>query len=127
MLNFRKKMIKNVCLVGLMGSGKSVIGRDLSQILKLNFFDTDYEIEREVGFSINNIFKKYGESFFRQIEEKVCLQVLESEDCIISLGGGSVLNKNIRSSIKHNSVSIFLRADIDIILKRRNDRNDIKK
>ena len=118
MLNFKKKTVKNLCLIGLMGSGKSVIGRDLSRALNINFIDTDYEIEKEAGMSINSIFKKYGEVYFRNLEEKICVKVLKKIDCVISLGGGSILNKNIRNTIKENSCSIFLNVDIDIILNR---------
>tara|TARA_B100001057_G_scaffold491820_1_gene582895 strand:- start:9387 stop:9914 length:528 start_codon:yes stop_codon:yes gene_type:complete len=118
MLNFKKNTIKNICLVGLMGSGKSVIGRDLSQILDLDFIDTDYEIEKKVGKSTKEIFEDHGESFFREVEEKICIKVLEKRNSIISLGGGSVLNSKIRNSIKNNSYSIFIKVDINIILKR---------
>ena len=118
MLNFKKNTIKNVCLIGLMGSGKTVIGKELSQILDLNFIDTDYEIEKNVGKSIKKIFEEHDEGFFRNIEEKICLKVLENRNSIISLGGGSILNKNIRNSMKNNSYSIFINVDTDIILKR---------
>tara|TARA_B100001057_G_C22864751_1_gene956007 strand:+ start:2814 stop:3344 length:531 start_codon:yes stop_codon:yes gene_type:complete len=118
MLNFKKNTIKNVCLIGLMGSGKSVIGRDLSKILDLDFIDTDSEIEREIGKSIRKIFEDDGEVFFRKIEEKICLKVLKARNTIISLGGGSILNSKIRNSIKSNSFSIFINVDINIILKR---------
>ena len=118
MLNFKKNTIKNVCLIGLMGSGKTVIGKELSQILGLNFIDTDYEIEKNIGKSIKKIFEEHGEGFFRNIEEQICLKVLENRNYIISLGGGSILNKNIRNSMKNNSYSIFINVDTDIILKR---------
>ena len=118
MLNFKKNTIKNVCLIGLMGSGKTVIGKELSQILDLNFIDTDYEIEKNIGKSIKKIFEEHGEGFFRNIEEQICLKVLENRNYIISLGGGSILNKNIRNSMKNNSYSIFINVDTDIILKR---------
>ena len=118
MLNFIKNTKKNVCLVGLMGSGKTVIGRELSRILKLNFIDTDYEIEKNIGKSIKIIFEQYGELFFRNIEEEICLKVLEKRNSILSLGGGSILNRKIRNSIKSNSYSIFINVDLNIILKR---------
>ena len=118
MLNFKKNTKKNVCLVGLMGSGKTVIGRELSRILKLNFIDTDYEIEKNIGKSIKIIFEEHGETFFRNIEEEICLKVLEKRNSILSLGGGSILNRKIRNSIKSNSYSIFINVDLNIILKR---------
>jgi len=118
MLNFKKNTKKNVCLIGLMGSGKTVIGRELSRILKLNFIDTDYEIEKNIGKSIKIIFEEHGETFFRNIEEEICLKVLEKRNSILSLGGGSILNRKIRNSIKSNSYSIFINVDLNIILKR---------
>ena len=118
MLNFKKNTKKNVCLVGLMGSGKTVIGRELSRILKLNFIDTDYEIEKNIGKSIKIIFEEHGETFFRNIEQEICLKVLEKRNSILSLGGGSILNRKIRNSIKSNSYSIFINVDLNIILKR---------
>tara|TARA_A100001015_G_scaffold42979_1_gene47130 strand:+ start:3665 stop:4195 length:531 start_codon:yes stop_codon:yes gene_type:complete len=118
MLIFKKNTKKNVCLIGLMGSGKTVIGKELSRILKLNFIDTDYEIEKNIGKSIKIIFEEHGETFFRNIEEEICLKVLEKRNSILSLGGGSILNTKIRNSIKSNSYSIFINVDLDIILKR---------
>ena len=118
MLIFKKNTKKNVCLIGLMGSGKTVIGKELSRILKLNFIDTDYEIEKNIGKSIKIIFEEHGETFFRNIEEEICLKVLEKRNSILSLGGGSILNRKIRNSIKSNSYSIFINVDLNIILKR---------
>ncbi len=118
MLNLKKNTRKNVCLVGLMGSGKTVIGKKLSQVLQLNFIDTDYEIEKNIGKSIKEIFEEHGETFFRNIEEETCLKFLKKRNSIISLGGGSILNRKIRNSIKSNSFSIFINVNLNIILKR---------
>ena len=118
MINFKKIGKKNISLVGMMGSGKSIIGRELSKLYNIDFFDTDSEIEKETGDSINDIFLNYGEVHFRNIEEKVCLKILNNENCIISLGGGSVTNAKIRKIIKKNSYSIYLNVDIDILYKR---------
>ena len=101
-----------------MGSGKSVIGRDLSKIFNLNFIDTDIEIEKKVGVSIENIFKNHGEEYFRKIEESICIEVLNNENCVISLGGGSITNSKIRKEIKKNSYSVYLKVDIDTLVKR---------
>tara|TARA_B100001287_G_C22681774_1_gene530852 strand:- start:1528 stop:2058 length:531 start_codon:yes stop_codon:yes gene_type:complete len=118
MLNFKKKTKKNICLIGLMGSGKSVIGKDLSKIYNFKFLDSDMEIERETGETINSIFLNYGEEYFREKEEKVCLKLLDLENYIISLGGGSILNKKIREKLNKNSHSIYLKVEIDILLGR---------
>ncbi len=118
MLNFKNNAIKNICLIGLMGSGKSIIGRNLSNLYKVNYFDTDLEIEKFEDKSIDDIFTYYGENYFRKIEEKICLKTLKNKNCIISLGGGSITNSKIRSFIKNNSYSIYLKVDIDILEKR---------
>ena len=87
---------KNICIMGLMGSGKSIIGKDLSKNLNLKFYDTDKEIELKTNKKISTIFKEEGESYFRDIEEKVCIEILTIDNCVISLGGGSIINKEIR-------------------------------
>ena len=118
MLKFKKNTVKNICFVGFMGSGKSILGRDLSKLYNIEFFDSDLEIENKIGKSINQIFADSGENYFRKIEEKVCIDLLKVEDCIISFGGGSIINSKIRQMIKKNSFSIYLKVDINILLKR---------
>tara|TARA_B100000963_G_C22510268_1_gene618021 strand:+ start:146 stop:676 length:531 start_codon:yes stop_codon:yes gene_type:complete len=118
MLDFNNFKKKNICLMGLMGSGKSLIGRDLSNYLNIKFYDTDKEIELKAKKSINLIFSEEGESYFRDLEEQVCLELLKNNNCIISLGGGSIINRKIRQAIKLNSFSIYLKVNIDILLKR---------
>ena len=109
---------KNICIMGLMGSGKSIIGKSLSKYLNLKFYDTDTEIEIETRKSINSIFKDEGELYFRDIEEKICIDLLARKNCVISLGGGSIINKNIRKKIKQNSYSIYLQVRLDNLLNR---------
>ncbi len=104
-LNEIKK--RNICIIGLMGSGKSIIGKDLSKYLNFKFYDTDKEIELKTKKSINEIFEKDGESYFRKIEEKICLELLTKNNCIISLGGGSIINKNIRKAINQKARKSF--------------------
>ncbi len=138
MLKFKKNTVKNICFVGFMGSGKSILGKDLSKLYNIEFFDSDFEIEKKIGKSINQIFIDSGENYFRKIEEKVCIDLLKVENCIISLGGGSIINSKIRKIIKKNSFSIYLKVDINILLKRLktskkrpllkyNNKEDIKK
>ncbi len=115
-LNKVKK--KNICIMGLMGSGKSVIGKDLSKYLNLKFYDTDKEIELKTKKSISSIFKERGESYFRSIEEKICIELLNKDNCVISLGGGSVINKRIRKIIKDNCYSIYLQVKINTLINR---------
>ena len=96
MFDLTKIKKKNICIMGLMGSGKSIIGKDLSKNLNLKFYDTDKEIELMTNKKISAIFKEEGESYFRDIEEKVCIEILNIDNCIISLGGGSIISKKIR-------------------------------
>ena len=109
---------KNICIMGLMGSGKSIIGKDLGKYLKLKFYDTDKQIELEAKKSINAIFEEDGETYFRDIEEKICIELLEHNNCVISLGGGSIINSRIRKVIIQNSYSIYLKVKLDNILNR---------
>ncbi len=118
MFNLIEIKKKNVCIMGLMGSGKSIIGKDLSKYSKLKFYDTDKEIELITKKNINEIFENEGESYFRKIEEKICLELLTKNDCIISLGGGSIINKKIRKAINLNSYSIYLKVKIDNLENR---------
>ena len=103
-----------------MGSGKSTIAKELSKLLKYDFFDSDLEIEKTVGEDISDIFLNKGEDFFRAIEEKTCTRLLNTSDCIISLGGGSITNSKIRDLIEKNSYSIYLKVKLEILLKRLN-------
>ena len=118
MFDLTKIKKKNICIIGLMGSGKSIIGKDLSKYLNLEFYDTDKEIEQKTNRSINSIFKDEGEAFFRDIEEKICLELLNNDNCIISLGGGSIINQKVRNSIKVNSYSIYLKVKLSNLLRR---------
>ena len=109
---------KNICIIGLMGSGKSIIGKDLSKNLNLKFYDTDKEIELMTNKKINEIFKEEGESYFRDIEEKICIELLTIDNCVVSLGGGSIISKKIRKIIKKNSYSIYLQVKLNNLQNR---------
>ena len=109
---------KNICIMGLMGSGKSVIGRELSKYLNLKFYDTDQEIEIKEDKSISSIFRENGEKYFRILEEQICIELLGYDNCIISLGGGSIINKKIRNAIDKNSYSIYLQVEINNLVSR---------
>ena len=102
----------------MMGSGKSAIGKILANKLNYNFIDVDKMIEIDAGKTIKKIFEEDGEQYFRDLEEKKTINILELKDTIVSLGGGAIINKNIRGSIKKNSYNIYLNVNIDILTKR---------
>ena len=101
-------MGKNLTLTGMMGVGKSTIGKILAKKLSYNFVDVDKLIESKEDLSINLIFKNKGENYFRKIEEEICLKILKRNKSVIALGGGSFLNYKIRSEILNNHFSIWL-------------------
>jgi len=101
-----------------MGSGKSSIGKKLANKLGYNFIDVDKKIEIVAKKTIKKIFEDDGEIYFRDLEKKITLNILDSKKTIVSLGGGAIINKDIRNSIKVNSYNIYLEVDIDILTKR---------
>jgi shikimate kinase len=115
-LNINNKL--NISLCGMMGSGKSAIGKILANKLNYNFIDVDKMIEIDAGKTIKKIFEEDGEQYFRDLEEKITINILELKETIVSLGGGAIINKNIRGSIKKNSYNIYLNVNIDILTKR---------
>tara|TARA_E500000178_G_scaffold351560_1_gene412923 strand:+ start:3059 stop:3595 length:537 start_codon:yes stop_codon:yes gene_type:complete len=118
MLNLSEIKKKNICIIGLMGSGKSIIGKDLSKDLDIKFYDTDREIELKSKKQISSIFEEGGETYFRDIEEKVCIEILNIDNCVISLGGGSIISKKIRKLIEKNSFSIYLQVNLNNLQNR---------
>ncbi len=108
----------NIVFLGMMGSGKTTIGKLISKKLKLNFFDIDQQIESNLQMEISEIFSKKGENFFRKFEEKITLSTLAKKDSVIALGGGAFLNKNIRNEVLTNHTSFWLDLDSEIIIKR---------
>ena len=116
LLNINNKT--NITLCGMMGSGKSAIGRILANKLNYNFIDVDKIIENEAKKTIKKIFEEDGEVYFRDLEEKITIETLENKKAIVSLGGGAIINKKIRSYIKKNSYNIYLNVDVDILTKR---------
>lgn len=108
----------NITLCGMMGSGKSVIAKKLSKKINFDCIDTDNIIEQKVGKSINDIFIQDGEQYFRQLEEEIITDILQKEKYVISLGGGSITNINIRNMLKRNSFNIYLEVDIKTLKNR---------
>ena len=112
------KSKENLVFVGMMGSGKSSIGMLIAKKLKLNFIDIDKEIEKELEQSISKIFELRGEEFFRKFEEKLTLRKLKLSSTVISLGGGTFLNKNVRQEVLKNHISFWLNWDNETLLDR---------
>jgi len=112
------KSKKNLVLLGMMGSGKSTIGSILSKKLNINFFDTDKFIEKETNMTIKEIFNEKGESFFRDLEEKTVLKLLQSSNNIISLGGGSFINEKVRTEILTKNFSLWLNWKTSTLINR---------
>ena len=102
------KSNKNIVLVGMMGSGKSSIGKVLSEKLSLDFIDIDKIIEEKENMNISDIFKTKGEKYFRKIEEQISINILNLNNKVISLGGGGYINPKIRKQTLKNSISIWL-------------------
>ena len=111
-------MKKNLVFLGMMGVGKSALGRIVAKKLNLEFVDTDLNIEKKYSMSIQKIFENKGEKFFRLEEEKEVLECLKKNKTVIALGGGAFMNKNIRNSILKNSLSFWLDLNLKIINKR---------
>ena len=109
---------KNLVFLGMMGSGKTTIGKIVSKKLNKKFIDIDHQIELEENMTISDIFQKKGELFFRKIEEKISLQNLKKSNSIISLGGGAFINKKIQKEVLKNHVSIWLKWDNYNLIKR---------
>ena len=109
---------KNIVLVGMMGSGKSTIGLILAKKMNFNFFDSDKEIENHEKSSINQIFENKGEKYFRKLEESIILNKLENSQSILSLGGGSFLNKNIRRMVLKENLSFWLNWKYNTLVNR---------
>jgi shikimate kinase len=109
---------RSVVLIGLMGAGKTAVGRRLANWLDLPFTDADSEIEQAAGQSIKEIFAEHGETYFREGERKVIARLLESGPQVLATGGGAYMNPETRAAIKAHGVSIWLKAELRVLLKR---------
>jgi len=111
-------MNNTLVLTGMMGSGKTSIGKEASTILGLKFYDTDLEIEKKLNMKIKDIFKLKGQNYFRQVEEKICIDLINGERKIVALGGGAFLNSAIREIVLKKSFSIWINVNLKTIVKR---------
>jgi shikimate kinase len=121
-----KQLLGNhaIVLVGLMGAGKTSVGRRLAEKMNIPFVDADHEIELAAGKSISEIFADHGEDYFREGERRVITRLLENGQQVLATGGGAFMNDETRARIKDRGISIWLKADLDVLLKRVAKRND---
>lgn len=109
---------RSIVLIGLMGAGKTAVGRRLANRLDLPFIDADTEIEVAAGASISEIFAEHGESYFRQGERKVIARLLDGGPQVLATGGGAYMNPETRANIKARGLSVWLKAGLKVLLKR---------
>ncbi len=115
---------RNLIFVGLMGAGKSVIGRLVAQGLSIPFVDTDAEIEKVSRMTITELFSSYGETEFRALETRVIERLMRHGPKVISTGGGAFINDNTRRQIKSGGISVWLKADLDTLWERVSKRDN---
>jgi len=107
-----------IALVGLMGAGKTTVGRRLAKTLDMPFIDADAEIERSAGRSVSDIFSDFGEQAFRDGERKVIARLLEGGPQVVALGGGAFANDTTREIVKQKAITIWIKADLDTLMER---------
>lgn len=115
---------KTIVLIGLMGAGKSCIGRLLAQRLGLDFIDADEEIEEAAQCSIDEIFERHGETEFRDGERRVIARILDGPVHVLATGGGAIMDKQTRAKIRERAISVWLRADLDLLVQRVSRRHN---
>jgi shikimate kinase len=115
---------RSIVLVGMMGAGKSSIGRRLASRLGIPFVDADAEIESAAGMTIPEIFDKHGEPYFRAGEARVIARLLDNGPQVLATGGGAVMDQSTRDLIHFKGISVWLKADLDVLMKRTKRRND---
>jgi shikimate kinase len=108
----------NIILTGIMGSGKTSVGKEISRLKNFIFFDTDEEIEKRENLKISDIFEKFGEKYFRDIENKLIRELLNHDNLVISLGGGIFCNQENIKILKKLGKTIFLKTSVENILNR---------
>lgn len=109
---------RSIVFVGLMGAGKTAIGRKVATVLDIPFIDSDHEIETVSRMTIPELFESYGETEFRALEQRVILRLLEKGPQVLSTGGGAFMNAQTREAIAQSGLSVWLKADVDTLLDR---------
>ena len=119
----RRRLERTIALVGMMGVGKSTVGRKLAESLAAPFVDSDEEIEKAAGLSVQEIFAMHGEPEFRRGERRVIERLLSGPPIVLATGGGAYMDATTRALLKEKAVTVWLRADVDLIWKRVNRRD----
>ncbi|RVD73077.1 MAG: shikimate kinase [Mesorhizobium sp.] len=109
---------RSIVFVGLMGAGKTAIGRKVAAMLSLPFIDSDQEIESVSRMTVPELFERYGETEFRALEQRVILRLLENGPQVLSTGGGAFMNAQTREAIATHGVSVWLKAELDLLMER---------
>lgn len=115
---------RSLVLVGLMGAGKSTIGKRVAAMLGLPFHDADYEIEQAARMTIADLFEAYGEPAFRDLERRVILRLLKDGPMVLATGGGAYMNEETRKAIADKGISVWLHAELDILMERVSHRQN---
>jgi shikimate kinase len=115
---------RSIVMVGLMGCGKSAIGRRLASVLDLPFVDADDEIEQAAGKSITEIFADHGEAHFRDGERKVIARLLRAGPQVLATGGGAFMNEETRAAVRRSGISVWLRAELPVLMRRVSKRDN---
>lgn len=118
-----RRLRRPIVLVGLMGAGKSCVGRRLAARLAIPFLDADVEFEAAAGCTISEFFARYGESAFREGERRVIARLMEGPLCVLATGGGAFCDDETRARIKEGALSVWIRADLDLLVKRTSGRD----
>ena len=116
------RLKRPIVLVGLMGAGKTSVGRRLATILGAKFFDSDQEIELASGLEVREIFERFGEKYFREGEIRVISRLLQQEPAVIATGGGAFISPEIRQEIADKGVAVWIRADLELLWSRVKDK-----
>ncbi len=117
-----RPLARTIVLIGLMGAGKSSVGRRLAAALDAVFFDADEEIETAAGMPIAEIFEHHGEAHFREGERRVIARLMGEGPCVLATGGGAFMNDETRALLKREAVTVWLRADLDVLVERTSRR-----